>query len=118
VIVIVAFTAFAAGAVTGAWITRRRMLIHIDQAHYNRVRLEATRVDQLARENDHNARLARRLGRALAALRRIDRVVIGDLLDKVAQRDRVIADLRGEIDRLTSTRHLRPARRPSRKGVG
>ena len=99
-IVIVAFTAFAAGAVTGAWITRRRMLIHIDQAHYNRVRLEATRVDQLARDNDHNARLARRLGRALVTAERIYRDAVGDLLEKLAQRDRVIAEL-------TRPQHLR-----------
>src|SRR5690606_23123782 len=113
---------FLSGAASGAvvasaWIFRRWTLRY-DIAALDRASASAFRTREVWADRDHHARLSRRRGRALAALRRIDRLVIGDLLDKVAQRDRVIADLRGEIDRLTSPRHLRPARRPSRKGVG
>src|SRR5690606_5582755 len=98
------------------WIFRRWTLRY-DNAALDLARASAFRARQVWADRDHHARLSRRRGRALAALRRIHRAIIGDLLDKVAQRDRVIAELRGELDRLTSPRHLRPARRPVRKGV-
>jgi len=99
----------ASGAVAAAAWIFRRWTIRYDIAALDLARTRAFRTREVWAERDHHARLSRRRGRALAALRRIDRVVIGDLLDKVAQRDRVIAELREEIDRLT-----RPA---ARKGV-
>ena len=103
----------ASGAVAAAAWIFRRWTLRYDIAALDLARASAFRARQVWADRDHHARLSRRRGRALAALRRIDRVVIGDLLDKVAQRDRVIAELRGEIDRLTRPRHLRPARRPA-----
>lgn len=107
----------ASGAVVAAAWIFRRWTLRYDRAALDLARASAFRARQVWADRDHHARLSRRRGRALAALRRIHRVVIGDLLDKVAQRDRVIAELRGEIDRLTRPRHLRPVRRPARKGV-
>jgi hypothetical protein len=73
-----------------------------DEHHYRTVRLQATRVRQLHDSADHEYRLSRRRGRALEALGRIHDEVVGDLLDKVAARDRTIARLRRH-----QPRHLR-----------
>jgi len=105
----------ASGAVTAAAWIFRRWTLRYDRGALDLARTSAFRTREVWADRDHHARLSRRRGRALAALRRIHRAVIGDLLDKVAQRDRVIAELREEIDRLTSPRRLRPARRPTQK---
>lgn len=82
--------------------------------HYRRVRLEATRVRDLAVMADHDHRTARRYRRALEALGRIHRDVVGDLLDTVVAQAR-------ELDRLHTPRHVRvqPAPySPDRWGYG
>lgn len=106
----------ASGAVTAAAWIFRRWTLRYDRGALDLARTSAFRTREVWADRDHHARLSRRRGRALAALRQIDRAVIGDLLDKVAQRDRVIAELREKIDRLTSPRHLQP-RRTTQKEV-
>lgn len=76
------------GAVLGALAVYRAHLRWADEHHYRRVRLEVTRVHELATRADHDHRTAQRWARALAALQAVHDEVVGDLLDKVAARDR------------------------------
>jgi hypothetical protein len=77
--------AWAAGAFCGGsavfWIAARHWARWADEHNYRRVRLEATRVQELHADRDHEHRLRVRREREAARLR----AVADDLLDRLAQ---------------------------------
>jgi hypothetical protein len=85
--------ALIAGLVAGAGAVYAAHLRWADEHHYRRVRLEAARVRDLYRTSDHYLRTAKRAVDALRAQRGIYHLMVGDLLDKVAEQARQLDHL-------------------------
>ena len=90
-LVISHLVALAAGGLAAHLLWRRWAERWAEEHHYRRVRLEATRIRDLAVMADHDHRTALRWAGALEGLRHVHRDIVGDLLDKAA-------DLRHQLD--------------------
>lgn len=93
IVIAAAASGVAVGAVVSWLATYRWHLLEVEDLGYADVRVKATRVRELYNEADHERRRARRLEAMYHQVRTEAREWIGDLLDTVAARDRVISQL-------------------------